>query len=145
MRIVRPLILCTVHSIWFVKYVFSAKIWSVKTSIRIVKYESRARVAKSNPGLPWIIDMILILYREQLLKCIVKISYSKAKLLGKSSRMESFVNKVADSRSFYLGSIMKNYSPVYQLAVSWRTTESDRLTYLNFSSGGLTEKTSCNY
>ena len=40
-------ILCSVHSIRFVKYVFSAKIYFVKTSTRIVKHESR--VVKSNP------------------------------------------------------------------------------------------------
>ena len=43
----KTIILCSVHSIWFVKYVFSAKIWFVKTLTRIVKYESR--VVKSNP------------------------------------------------------------------------------------------------
>ena len=36
------------HSLWFAKYLIFAKIWFVKTSIRIVKYESQ--VAKSNPG-----------------------------------------------------------------------------------------------
>ena len=35
------IILFTVHSIRFVKYVFSAKIWFMKTSTRIMKYESR--------------------------------------------------------------------------------------------------------
>ena len=40
------IILCSFHSIWFVKYVFSAKIWFVKTSTKIVKYESQ--VVKSN-------------------------------------------------------------------------------------------------
>ena len=30
--------LCTVHSIWLVKYVFFAKIWFMKTSTRIVNY-----------------------------------------------------------------------------------------------------------
>ena len=34
-------VLCSVHSIWFVKHVFSAKIQFLKTSIRIVKCESR--------------------------------------------------------------------------------------------------------
>ena len=37
----KTMILCSIHSLWFVKYVRSAKIWSVKTSTRIVKYESR--------------------------------------------------------------------------------------------------------
>ena len=36
-----------VHSLWFVKYMFSTKIWFVKSSTKIVKYESR--VVKSNP------------------------------------------------------------------------------------------------
>ena len=40
-------ILCSGRSIWFVKNVFFAKIWFVKTSTRIVKYESR--VVKSSP------------------------------------------------------------------------------------------------
>ena len=35
------IILCSVHSLWFVRYVFSAKIWFVKTWTRIVKCESR--------------------------------------------------------------------------------------------------------
>ena len=38
----------SVHPKWFVKYVFSTKEWFVKTSTRIVKYESR--VVKSNPA-----------------------------------------------------------------------------------------------
>ena len=38
---------CSLY-LWFVKYFFSAKIWFVKTSTWIVKYESR--VVKSNPG-----------------------------------------------------------------------------------------------
>ena len=37
----KTIILCSVHSTWFVKYLFSAKLWFVKTSTRIVKYESR--------------------------------------------------------------------------------------------------------
>ena len=36
-----------VHWLWFVKYVFSTKIWLVKTSTWFLKYESR--VVKSNP------------------------------------------------------------------------------------------------
>ena len=43
----KTIILCSVSSIWFVKYVFFAKIWFLKTSTRIVKYESR--VVKANP------------------------------------------------------------------------------------------------
>ena len=43
----KTIILCSVHSLWFVKYVFSAKIWFMKVSPRIVKYESL--VTKSNP------------------------------------------------------------------------------------------------
>ena len=42
------IILCFVHSVWFVKYVFSAKIWFLKASTKIVKYESP--VLKLNPG-----------------------------------------------------------------------------------------------
>ena len=38
-----------VHSIWFVKHVFSANIWFVKSSITIAKYKSK--VIKSNPEL----------------------------------------------------------------------------------------------
>ena len=34
-------------SVWFLKYDFSAKIWFMKTTTRIVKYESR--VLKRNP------------------------------------------------------------------------------------------------
>ena len=41
------IILCSIYCIWFVKYVLSAKKWFVKTSTRILKYESR--VVKSNP------------------------------------------------------------------------------------------------
>ena len=44
----KTIILCSVHSIRFVKYVFFAKIWFVKTSTGIVKYESR--VVKLNSG-----------------------------------------------------------------------------------------------
>ena len=42
-------ILCSFHLIWFVKYVFFAKIMFVKTSTIIVKYESW--VIKSKPTL----------------------------------------------------------------------------------------------
>ena len=42
----KTIILCSVHSIRFVKYEFSTEIWFVKISKRIVKYESR--VVKSN-------------------------------------------------------------------------------------------------
>ena len=45
----KPIFLYSVYSIWFVKYVFSAEIWFVKTLTRIVKYKSR--VVKSNPVL----------------------------------------------------------------------------------------------
>ena len=45
----KTIIFCSVQSLWFVKYMFSAKIWLVKT--RIVKYESR--VVKSNPAQEW--------------------------------------------------------------------------------------------
>ena len=41
------IILCSVHSIQFVKYVFSAEIWSMKILTRIMKYKSR--VIKLNP------------------------------------------------------------------------------------------------
>ena len=41
------IILCSVHSIWFVKYLFSAKIWFVKSSTRIMKCKSQ--VIKLNP------------------------------------------------------------------------------------------------
>ena len=44
----KGIVLCSVHSIWFGKYEFSAKIQFVKTLTRIVKHESR--VFKSNPG-----------------------------------------------------------------------------------------------
>ena len=44
----KAIVLCSVHSIWFVKYVFSNKIWFVKTSTRIMKYEPR--VGKSTLG-----------------------------------------------------------------------------------------------
>ena len=43
----KTIILCSVHSIWFEKDVFSAKLWFVKTSTGIVKHESR--VVKSSP------------------------------------------------------------------------------------------------
>ena len=45
----KVIILGSFHSIWFVKYVFSAKLRFVKPSTRLVKYESR--VLKSNPEL----------------------------------------------------------------------------------------------
>ena len=44
----KTIIFCFVHSIRFVKYVLSAKIWFVKALTRIVKYESR--VVKLNPA-----------------------------------------------------------------------------------------------
>ena len=44
----KTIILCSPCSVWFVKYVLSAKIWFVKTSTRIVTYESW--VVKLNSG-----------------------------------------------------------------------------------------------
>ena len=44
----KTIIMCSVHSIRFVKYVSFAKICFMKTSTRIVKYKSR--VVKSNPA-----------------------------------------------------------------------------------------------
>ena len=44
----KVIILLSVHFIWFVKYVFSAKLRFVKTSTRLVKYKSR--VVESNPA-----------------------------------------------------------------------------------------------
>ena len=44
----KTIILCSLHSMRFMKYVFSAKIWFVKTSTRVVKYE--LEVIKSNPA-----------------------------------------------------------------------------------------------
>ena len=43
-----PIIVCSVYSTWFEKYVSSTEIWFVKTATRIVKYESR--VVKPNPA-----------------------------------------------------------------------------------------------
>ena len=43
----KTMILCSLHSKQFVKFVISAKIWFMKTSIRPVKYEPR--VVKLNP------------------------------------------------------------------------------------------------
>ena len=57
--LVKDQILCSVYSIWFMKYVFFAKIWFVKTSIKIVKYESR--VVKSNPDFLFILKGFTLL------------------------------------------------------------------------------------
>ena len=46
----KTIFLCSVYTLWFMKYVFTAKIWFVKTSTRIVKYESG--VVKSDPAEP---------------------------------------------------------------------------------------------
>ena len=46
----KTIILCSVHSIRLVEYMFSAKMWFVKISSKIAKDESR--VAKSNPEEP---------------------------------------------------------------------------------------------
>ena len=44
----KNIFLWSAHSLWFMKFVFSAKIWFMKTSTWIVKYKSR--VIKSNPA-----------------------------------------------------------------------------------------------
>ena len=36
-----PIILCSPHSVWFIKYVFSAEIWVLKITTRITKYKSQ--------------------------------------------------------------------------------------------------------
>ena len=43
----KTIILCSVHSIQFVKCIFSAKIWLVKISTKIVKYEYRVAISDS--------------------------------------------------------------------------------------------------
>ena len=53
----KTVMLCSVHYLWFVKYVFSAEIWFVKTSTRVVKYKSQ--VIKLNPD-----DNIQMLHME---------------------------------------------------------------------------------
>ena len=69
----KGIISCSVHSIRFVKNAFSTKLWFVKTSTRIVKYESR--VVKSNP----VRILRLIMGRINLLelKMITSIIYSR--------------------------------------------------------------------
>ena len=52
--------MCSVHSIWFVKYVHSAKIWFMKTSSRIMKYETW--VVKSNPDLLLLCSLCSLFY-----------------------------------------------------------------------------------
>ena len=49
--------MCSLRSIWFMKYEFSAEIWFVKTSNRIMKYESQ--VVKVNPNFQDILNWIL--------------------------------------------------------------------------------------
>ena len=51
---IKTIIVCSVHSIRFVKYVSFAEILFVKTSTRIVKY--KLRVLKSNPALHFILN-----------------------------------------------------------------------------------------
>ena len=69
------IILCFVHSIWFVKYVFSTNIWFIKTWTKIIKYISR--VVKLNPASipppwnhckPW-------LFKGQMLINLLKFTY----------------------------------------------------------------------
>ena len=59
--------MCSLHSIWFMKYEFSAEIWFVKTSNRIMKYESQ--VVKVNPNfqdiLNWILQILHYYCRKQ--------------------------------------------------------------------------------
>ena len=50
----KTIILCFLHSVWFVKYVFSAKTWFVKNSTRIMKHKSQ--IIKSNLGICWGLD-----------------------------------------------------------------------------------------
>ena len=63
----KTIILCSVCSMQFVKYVLPVKIWLVKTLTRIVKYESR--VVKSNPGQKQMLYFILVKH-WQCIKCI---------------------------------------------------------------------------
>ena len=63
----KTIILCSVCSMQFVKYVLPIKIWLVKTLTRIVKYESR--VVKSNPGQKQMLYFILVKH-WQCIKCI---------------------------------------------------------------------------
>ena len=81
----QTIIMCSVHLMWIVKYVFSAKIWFAKMSTRIVKYESQ--VVKLNPRrkawkllLQYLIkDWVSATFEKYLLKVLV-ISCGSVKL-----------------------------------------------------------------
>ena len=66
---INTIILCSPHSLWLKEYVFSAKIWFVKTLSRIVKHESG--VVKSNPVLSKIsIDSTFYSSKTQKIKIL---------------------------------------------------------------------------
>ena len=61
----KTIIVCSVHFIRFKKYAFSAKIWFVKTSTRIAKYESW--VVKSNPA------YVYVMYGNSISSCFFSV------------------------------------------------------------------------
>ena len=79
----KTIILCSVSSIWFVKYVFFAKIWFLKTSTRIVKYESR--VVKANlvscPSAFGVTLRTYFSYKNPFSKYLKSVSWNACKIL----------------------------------------------------------------
>ena len=54
----KTIIFCSLHSMWFMKYRFSAEIWFVKTSTRVVRFESR--VIKLNSEIYFCENLLLM-------------------------------------------------------------------------------------
>ena len=68
----KPIILRSVHSIWFMKYICFAEIWFVKTSTGIVKHESR--VIKLNPVM---LQILVNIFRQIKMKSLGFYYYNK--------------------------------------------------------------------
>ena len=68
----KPIILRSVHSIWFMKYICLAEMWFVKTSTRIVKHESQ--VVKLNPVM---LQILVNIFRQIKMKNLWFYYYNK--------------------------------------------------------------------
>ena len=68
----KPIILRSVHTIWFMKYICFAEIWFVKTSTGIVKHESR--VIKLNPVM---LQILVNIFRQIKMKSLGFYYYNK--------------------------------------------------------------------
>ena len=93
---IKAIIQCSSHSAWFVKYVFSAKIWFMKPLTRIMIYES------------WIVKLKLedVLHFCSCCKCLI-LYFCITDLIEKKKYQSSIFNKKDIFLSLFLTYCLK--------------------------------------